>query len=186
MRLSLVLALPCAASIPAGTVTEGAITGQASTGPTTYTVKSGDTMAAIAQTVGVPLSLLQSYNTDVNPSRLIVGQQIKVPPPSTPTAFATTAPLRAATTTAQAGSAASRTPTAGARAATSTATTGSSGASQTYNVQSGDTACGIAAKFNVSLQELATANGANITTIANLKVGQDLKVPPSSGSQRGC
>lgn len=174
--------------IPAGTVTEGGITGQASSGPTTYTVKSGDTMAAIAQTVGVPLSLLQSYNTDINPSRLIVGQEIKVPPPPSATAFSTTSPLRPATSTPQGGSTVSRsaTPTVRAAGGSSTPSSASAGTSQTYAVQAGDTACNIAAKFGVSLQELATANGTSVTAVANLKVGQDLKIPPSSGAARGC
>jgi LysM repeat protein len=169
--------------IPAGTVTEGGITGQASAGPTSYTVKSGDTMAGIAQSVGVPVSVLQSYNTDVNPARLIVGQQIKVPPPPTSTPLATVAPLRPSTST-PASASASRTPTA--RAAGSSPTSAASGAGQTYVVQSGDTACDIAAKFGVSLQELATANGKTTATVGNLQVGQDMKIPPSSGASRAC
>jgi N-acetylmuramoyl-L-alanine amidase len=186
--------------IPAGTVTEGGITGQASAGATTYTVKSGDTMAAIADSVGVPLALLQSYNSDVNPSRLIVGQVIKVPPPPSPTPLSTVAPLRPGTSTAGGASSAPRTstPTIGgassasrtasptARATSSGTPSTASGGGQTYVVQSGDTACDIAAKFGVSLQDLATANGATPATVGNLRVGQDLKIPPSTGAARGC
>jgi N-acetylmuramoyl-L-alanine amidase len=186
--------------IPAGTVTEGGITGQANSGPTTYTVKSGDTMAAIANTVGVPLALLQSYNSDVDPSRLIVGQVIKVPPPPSSTAPSTVAPLRPSNSTPASASSASRsaTPTIGgassasrtaspaARATSSSTPSTASGGGQTYVVQSGDTACDIAAKFGVSLQDLATANGSTPATVGNLKVGQDLKIPPSTGASRGC
>jgi LysM repeat protein len=182
--------------IPASTVTEAAITGQASSGPTTYTVKSGDTMAGIAQTVGVPLNLLQSYNTDVNPSRLIVGQQIRVPPPPSATPIASTTPLRPATPTPPGGSSANRTTTPGAfptstgnstpARSSGSSTPSSSASSQTYAVQPGDSACNIAAKFSITLQELATANGETVTSIANLKPGQLLKIPTSSGSPRGC
>ncbi|HTE85852.1 MAG TPA: LysM peptidoglycan-binding domain-containing protein [Dehalococcoidia bacterium] len=172
--------------IPAGTVTEGGITGQASTDPTTYVVKSGDTMAAIAQKVGVPLSVLQSYNTDVNPSRLIVGQELKVPPAPTATTLSTSAPLRPATSTPQGGSAVPRTATANVASTPSSSTPSSAGGAQTYTVQSGDTACNVAAKFNVSLQELAAANGVTPASLASLRIGQDLKVPPASSSPRGC
>jgi LysM repeat protein len=172
--------------VPAGTVTEGGITGQASAGATTYTVKSGDTMAGIAQSVGVPISLLQSYNSDVNPARLIIGQTIKVPPPASATPLATVPPLRPATSTPAGTAAASRTVSPTPRASGSSPTPTAAGRGQTYVVQSGDTACDIAAKFGISLQELAIANGASTATVGDLRVGQDLRIPPSSGSARGC
>lgn len=48
-------------------------------------------------------------------------------------------------------------------------------ANSTYVVQAGDTLYVIAAKLNVSVQALATAN--NITNPSSIQVGQVLKVP---------
>jgi len=46
---------------------------------------------------------------------------------------------------------------------------------QTYTVQEGDTMSGIANKYNMTSQELATYNG--ITDVNSLKIGQVLKIP---------
>lgn len=44
----------------------------------TYTVKTGDTLAAIAETVGVPVERLQELNPDLDPQALVSGQKIKL------------------------------------------------------------------------------------------------------------
>ena len=51
---------------------------------------------------------------------------------------------------------------------------------QTYTVKSGDTLYGISNQFGVSVSELASLN--NITNADNLKVGQILKIPNTSGT----
>jgi LysM repeat protein len=168
--------------IPAGPVTNVNLSGSASTAPSVYNVKSGDTLAAIAQQLGVPLSDLESYNPDVNPGALKIGQQLKVPPPPstpspTPTPGRTATPPSAVTVRPSA-------PTAG--PASNTTPRPGVGSAQNYTVQSGDTACKVAASFKVSLQELAEANGTTPAALATLHVGQQLKVPAPTGSPQGC
>jgi LysM repeat protein len=173
--------------IPAGTVTEGGITGQASTGPTTYIIRSGDTMGMIAARLGVPLAGLLSYNPGVDPANLKIGQELRVPPPPTPTLAPTTAPLRPATSSPSSSSPGARTPTPSATSTRASPTSSSSGAGgQTYTIQTGDTACKIAGNFNIGLQELAAANGTTAAALATLRVGQELKIPRPTGAQQGC
>ena len=47
-------------------------------GGTFYTVKTGDTLAAIAETVGVPVDRLLELNPDLDPQALVSGQKIKL------------------------------------------------------------------------------------------------------------
>jgi LysM repeat protein len=193
--------------LPAGTVSEGTVTGQANTVPTSYTVKQGDTMAAIAQQLGVPLPLLVSFNPDANPSNLRIGEELKVPPAAgSPTATASAGGTAARTATPPSGSTAARSVTpSSSSTATRTTTPSSSSAGalttaspsatrtstpsaggQTYTVQSGDTACKIAGNLHVSLSDLASANGTTPASMGNLTVGQQLKVPSTSSASPGC
>lgn len=43
-----------------------------------YVVKSGDTLAAIAEKTGVPVERLQDLNPDLDPQALVSGQKIKL------------------------------------------------------------------------------------------------------------
>jgi LysM repeat protein len=43
-----------------------------------YTVKTGDTLAAIAEQVGVPVTRLQELNPDLDPQALVSGQKIRI------------------------------------------------------------------------------------------------------------
>ncbi len=45
---------------------------------TFYTVKTGDTLAAIAETVGVPVTRLQELNPELDPQALVSGQKIRL------------------------------------------------------------------------------------------------------------
>jgi LysM repeat protein len=45
---------------------------------TTYTVKVGDTLGAIAAKTGVPLARIQALNPDVDPHAMVAGQQIRL------------------------------------------------------------------------------------------------------------
>ena len=45
---------------------------------TFYTVKTGDTLAAIAEEVGVPVTRLQELNPDLDPQALVSGQKIRI------------------------------------------------------------------------------------------------------------
>ena len=44
----------------------------------TYTVKTGDTLAAIAETVGVPVDRLLELNPELDPQALVSGQKIRL------------------------------------------------------------------------------------------------------------
>jgi LysM repeat protein len=43
-----------------------------------YTVKTGDTLAQIAERVGVPVDRLQELNPELDPQALVSGQKIKL------------------------------------------------------------------------------------------------------------
>lgn len=57
-------------------------TGETTTTPQTsgrfYTVKTGDTLAAIAEQVGVPVTTLQELNPALDPQALVSGQKIRI------------------------------------------------------------------------------------------------------------
>ncbi|HEY1718772.1 MAG TPA: LysM peptidoglycan-binding domain-containing protein [Verrucomicrobiae bacterium] len=52
-----------------------------SAAPRTHAVATGETEAAIARKFGIKLNALQAANPGVNPSKLRVGQILKIPPP---------------------------------------------------------------------------------------------------------
>jgi len=102
-------------------------TGSTSAG-SNYTVKSGDSLSAIAAAHGVSLQALEAANPQItNPNLIYAGQTIKIP-----------------------GS--------GGGSAAAPASTGSSSAGSNYTVKSGDSLSGIAAAHGVSLQALEAAN----------------------------
>lgn len=43
-----------------------------------YTVKTGDTLAGIAESVGVPVERLQEINPELDPQTLVSGQKIRL------------------------------------------------------------------------------------------------------------
>jgi LysM repeat protein len=45
---------------------------------TFYTVKTGDTLGGIAETVGVPVTRLQELNPELDPQALVAGQKIRL------------------------------------------------------------------------------------------------------------
>ena len=51
------------------------------------------------------------------------------------------------------------------------------GGTETYVVQPGDTALGIAIRFDTTLDELAAANGLTLDELTNLRIGQELVIP---------
>lgn len=51
------------------------------------------------------------------------------------------------------------------------------GATDTYVVEPGDTALGVALRFDTTLDELAAANGLTPDELANLRIGQELVIP---------
>ena len=45
---------------------------------TSYTVKTGDTLAGIAEKTGVPVEKIQEINPELDPQALVSGQKIKL------------------------------------------------------------------------------------------------------------
>ncbi len=124
-----------------------------------YTVKSGDTLGAIAARHGVKLSEVFGWNGLNLGSIIYPGQQIKIgggteaPAPSAPAAPAPAAPAPVAP------------------AATAPA-------SGSYTIKSGDTLSGIAARNGVKLADILSANRLTMSSI--IYPGQKLALPGAS------
>ena len=125
----------------------------------TYVVKSGDTLMAIADKLGVSVEDLISLNNLADPSHLEVDQVLKVP----------------------ARSGAQPTPAPGRPAYCARRRAPPPPAPETYEVQAGDNASDIAARFGITLQELAEANNMTIDELRTLFVGQVLTIPQFTG-----
>ena len=61
-----------------GTTTTATDDTEPQVGARFYTVKTGDTLAAIAETVGVPVDTLLELNPDLDPQALVSGQKIRL------------------------------------------------------------------------------------------------------------
>lgn len=132
-------------------------------GGASYTVKSGDTLSAIAARHGVSLTDVFSWNGLNMRSIIYPGQKVKVGAGSAPAAPAAPAPAPAA-------------PSAAAPAAPAAPASGGS-----YTIKSGDTLGGIAGRHGVSLSSLLTANRLSMTTI--IYPGQKLVIPGATTLQ---
>lgn len=142
-------------------------------GGPTYTVRSGDTLDAIATRFNISLDDLRAANPGLDPALLSVGDVVRLPqgveaapatatPGTTDAATPTTEPAPEPTDTPEPPPEPTSTP---------------SSLGQTYTVKSGDIPETIAAQFGITTQELLAANpGVNPT---NLQVGQVLIIPPA-------
>ena len=146
------------AVLPEPTILSGGVPATEGGGGDTYVVKPGDTLMAIADELGVPVEELISLNDLTDPSHLEVDQVLKVPPRS----------------------GAQPTPTPG-RQPTRQATRAAPGGTEEYEIQSGDNASDVAARFGITLQELADANDMTIDELRTLFVGQVLTIPQFPG-----
>jgi LysM repeat protein len=179
--------------------------------PDSYVVKAGDTLGSIATDLGITTDELSRANPNIDPRGLRIGQELRVPrvtptpsgsgqrgspSPTPPGGSPAASPTGARTATPAASPGTSATPS-GARTATPPASASASprpsgaspspaGSPGTYTVQSGDTGCALARRFGVSLQQLAQANGISVDALANLSVGQSLRIPASTGADPGC
>jgi LysM repeat protein len=179
------------AKLPDPKILSGAVVTSGSTSGR-YTIKSGDTLSAIAASYGVTLEDLVAANPGIDPTGLRAGDTIKLPdttgaaptarPPSPTAAPSTaTAPTAAPPTSAPATEAplptdtpAPQPPPADTPAPAATPTASSLG--QTYTVQAGDIPETIAAKFGITIDALLAANPGIDPT--NLQIGQVLIIPP--------
>ena len=120
---------------------------------TTYTVRTGETLAGVAARTGVPIASLARANGIGDPDRVRVGQVLTVPKPGPPASTGVAAAAPAAATTAS------------------------------YKVKPGDTLARVAQRTGVSVDALAKANNlenANVVRIGQLlavpKVGEPAPV----------
>ncbi|WP_337186136.1 LysM peptidoglycan-binding domain-containing M23 family metallopeptidase [Phenylobacterium sp.] len=123
-------------------------------GPATYTVRSGDTLAGIAQRLGTDVQALARANGLSSPYRIRPGQVLRNPNAASPAARA-----RPAERPAQA-------PT--------------PGAGESYRVQPGDTLFGLAVRFGVTVDAIRAANG--MSDGAQLMAGRTLRIPGQGAS----
>jgi LysM repeat protein len=147
------------AVLPEPTILSGGLLVTEGGGGDTYVVKPGDTLAAIAAELEVTVEEIIRLNDLADPSRLEVDQVLKIPPRggAQPTPIpADETPIAEETPEAPIGA-------------------------DEYEVQSGDNASDIAARFGVTLQELADANGTTIDGLRTLFVGQVLVIPQFPG-----
>ncbi|MCL4371178.1 MAG: LysM peptidoglycan-binding domain-containing protein [Chloroflexi bacterium] len=117
-----------------------------------YTLEEGDTLRGIAAKFGVAIEDLIKANNIANPDLLFVGQQIVI----TGTAGLPATPSPAV---------ASAAPTAAGRVQDPT----------TYTLEEGDTLRSVAAKFGVSVEAVARANG--IDDPDSIQVGRRIDIP---------
>ena len=173
-----------------GTNPQGTPTGGTTGSAATYTVKPGDTLAAIAASQGVTgpdqaawIAEVLRLNNIADARLLAAGQELSLPRTSAP-ANATPRPGTTPST--------SSTPRPGTTPPTSntprpgtTPTTGSTpstGGGNTYVVQSGDTPAGIATKVGVPASQqqawITQLLQLNNVTAQTLQIGQTLNLPP--------
>lgn len=152
---------------------------QSLTGTTAYTVKSGDTISAIAYRHGLRWQDVLAVNPGLQPNKLRVGQTIQLPgvvdvssaksvpstvksAPAQPKANATSAKTTAPKTT-----------------AAKTAAVAYTGATTTYVVKKGDVLSTIAQKHGVKLAALRAANPK--LKGDKIMVGQKIQIPAAAG-----
>ena len=152
------------AVLPEPTILSGGLLVTEGGGGDTYVVKPNDTLMAIAAELGVPIDELISLNDLADPSRLEVDQVLKIPPRGgvqpTP-APGEEPPGEEPPGEEPPGEEPPAVPI---------------GADE-YEVQAGDNASAIAARFGITLQELADANDTTIDELRTLFVGQILTIP---------
>ena len=119
------------------------------TGFTEHTIAKGESFYTLGKKYNVGYKAIADANPGINPTRLKIGDKVKIPPAKTPGA----ASLNGAA-----------------------ATIGGSGdgGTKTYKVKSGDNLMKIANSFGVTVKQVRAAN--NLKT-DQIKVGQTLKIP---------
>ncbi len=145
----------------------------------THQMAPGDTLTRLASIYGVSIAAIQAENGITDPTKIRVGEMIRIPSATTPeapavaaVAAATTAPAPAVEKPPVAVAAATEPATPPASAAAATASEG------VYEVASGDNPWSIAKKLNVSYQTLIEVN--NIDDPTKIQIGQKLKIPTAN------
>lgn len=126
-------------------------TGGATEEAATYVVESGDTLGGIADRFGVDIEVIQEAN-NLDGVDIFVGQELTIPRSGSGAPTSTSTPAPGSTTTPPSGV-------------------------DTYTVQPGDTAFGIALEFDTTVEALAAANDMTEDEITDLQIGQVLRLP---------
>ncbi|EIQ00079.1 LysM repeat-containing protein [Opitutaceae bacterium TAV1] len=99
LRVGQVLTIPPATTTPVAESSASSAPSGGSGATITYTVKSGDTLGAIAKQHGVKVGAIAAANNITDPKKLRVGQELKIPGAAAPapaaSAAATAAPVPA-------------------------------------------------------------------------------------------
>ncbi len=119
----------------------------ASTGYSEHTISKGESFYTIGRKYGVGYKSIADANAGMNPTRLKIGDKIKIPPASSSGSASAVAGSAPATT---------------------------ADGAKIYKVRSGDNLIKIARNHGLSLRELRAANSLRTDQI---KVGQKLKIP---------
>lgn len=152
--------LPDTAAVPATSAGSSAQ-------PTTYVVRAGDGLIAIARRAGVTLEELLKVNGFVKSTVILPGQSIKLP-------------AGAVMAQASAVSAASATASATPAASSSSSSSSSNDGLSSYTIQPGDSLIAISSKARVSLEELLSVNGFTRSTV--IHPGQVIKLPKGAAT----
>ena len=138
------------ARVPEPTIVSGPAAGAPSTSHVTYVVEAGDTLSGVAERFDSTVADIMAENALTDATLIFVGQTLLIPSSS---ALAANAPAPPAD-----------------------APTDSSGLTE-HEIQPGDTALAIAFRFDVTIDELAAANGTTLDGLNNLQVGDILVIP---------
>jgi LysM repeat protein len=148
-------------------------------GGTTYVIKSGDTLAAIASRFGVSIDDLRTANPGVDAQNLHAGDSIRLPAGTSDNPTPAAPPTEAPPTEAPPAPAATDTPLPPAppteAPAAPTATPAPATGAQTYTVQAGDIPLTIAQKFGITVDALLAANPG--LDPRNMHVGDVINIP---------
>jgi len=159
------------ARVPEPTIVASPTTAAAATaatptadGDVEYIVELGDNLFGIAERYDTTVDAIMERNDIDDAALIFVGQVLIVPQGHRPAADDTSDADDAGDDAAEDDE------------SETTTTTDDSGR-ETYVVQAGDTAYGIALQFDVTLEELAAANGTTVEELANLFEGDELVIP---------
>jgi len=134
----------------------GSRTKRETSGSNSYLVRSGDSLWKIARTLNVSVSDLERVNPGINPKRLLVGKEIRLPRESQTVSTALT------------------------NTTVSTSSSRPRNYANTYRVQNGDILGRIAENHGVRLHELMSANPT--LDPRRLKVGTVVNIPNHGSS----
>ncbi len=138
------------------------VTDKKASRPESYTVKSGDTLTAVANRYGLKVSELAGYNNVPINYQIRIGQTLWLVPDKMPVTKAEAKPKTETKTETKASTASNE-------KAKTQVNNGK------YTVKSGDTLTNIATRLGVSVEDLARAN--NVDKNYMVKLGEVLKVP---------